>query len=233
MRGAVESEIGAPIDDAIKVVPLHCREPRIEILGNFLGDETATDAGRRCALKASRTVSARQSFRKIDMAYLSNRVHAGVGAPGAAYSHPLAAKAFACRGQHSLHARSVVLDLPADEGPAVVFYRQLIAGHEAAQLIQTPGRTGLPRRKSCAFIAARPARCNWRMRIEPSRQAMVRSLSITVPGAPEPSPLVERNTLMRAKDPCPPLPAIRTRRRETATIHECDCARPAKAAPSR
>ena len=64
-------------------------------------------------------------------------------------------------------------------------------GHERL----APARNGEPRRNSSAFIGCLPARCNSRMRIAPSPQAMVSLSSSNVPGAPLPSPLVVRKHL--------------------------------------
>ena len=69
--------------------------------------------------------------RQIDVADLAERVHAGVGAPGALYADRFAAEALRRIHQQPLHARSVVLDLPADKGPAVIFDGKLVAGHGA------------------------------------------------------------------------------------------------------
>ena len=61
-----------------------------------------------------------------------------------------------------------------------------------------PGATAVPRRNSSAFIGCLPARCTSISRTAPSRHAMVRRSSSTVPGAPAPSPRVVCSTLMRA-----------------------------------
>ena len=66
------------------------------------------------------------------MTDLTERMHAGVGAAGAVHHHLLAAERLDGGGQHALHARAIVLNLPADERPPVIFDDQLVARHGAA-----------------------------------------------------------------------------------------------------
>ena len=68
---------------------------------------------------------------QVDMADLPQRMHAGVGAPGAVDRDLLAAERLDGGRQHALHRRAVVLDLPADERPPVIFDGELVTGHGA------------------------------------------------------------------------------------------------------
>ena len=66
---------------------------------------------------------------EIEVTDLTERVHAGVGAPGAVDAHLLPAERLDRGRQHALHGGTVVLDLPADERPAVIFDGELVTGH--------------------------------------------------------------------------------------------------------
>ena len=66
---------------------------------------------------------------EIEVTDLAERMHAGIGAAGAVHAHLLAAERLDRGRQHALHRGAVVLDLPADERPAVVFDRELVTGH--------------------------------------------------------------------------------------------------------
>ena len=112
---------------------------------------------------------------------LAERMHAGIGAAGALNPHLLAANALIAVIDRALHGRRVVLDLPAGKRRAVIFDDEFVAGHQPSR---AGGLSGVPRKKSAAFIGALPARCNSRIRIAPSPQAMVRRSSSTSPGAP-------------------------------------------------
>ena len=66
---------------------------------------------------------------EIDMRDLAERVHAGIGAPGAGDGDALAGEGRDRLGEHALHRGAVVLHLPADKGRAVIFDGELVAGH--------------------------------------------------------------------------------------------------------
>ena len=63
------------------------------------------------------------------MGDLAERMHAGIGAAGAARDHVLAGERLDGFGQAPLHRDAVLLHLPADEGRAVIFECELVAGH--------------------------------------------------------------------------------------------------------
>ena len=78
---------------------------------------------------ASRTVSAPAVARQVEMDGLAPGMDAGIGAPGGKAVDGLAAEAMNGLFQRLLHRWAVVLPLPPDEGPTVIFERQLEAGH--------------------------------------------------------------------------------------------------------
>src|SRR5262245_6521937 len=128
------------------------------------------------------------------MGDLADRMHARIGAAGAMDRDALAAEGGDRLGQHALHGRSALLDLPAGERRAVVFDDQLVARHGSTE----PTGSAAPRKNSSGRMGCRPARCSSTMRTAPSRHATVRRSSSTVPGAPPPSPYVVRSTLTRS-----------------------------------
>ena len=68
---------------------------------------------------------------EIDMRDLTQRMHAGIGAPGALHVHLLAAERRDRRGERPLHRRTVCLYLPADERSAVILDQEFVARHLA------------------------------------------------------------------------------------------------------
>src|SRR5207302_6664402 len=117
---------------------------------------------------------------------------------GTVHAHLLAADRFHRGFQRALYGRCVVLDLPAGKRRAVIFDDDFVAGH---QLSRAGGFSGVPRKKSAAFIGALPARCSSRMRIAPLPQAMVKRSSSASPGGPDPSAGSQRKILIRAGSP--------------------------------
>src|SRR5208282_5731449 len=117
-------------------------------------------------------------LRQIEVCYLRQRVDPGIGAAGAVDGDALAAEALNSGFQDFLHRKPVSLALPADQAGAVIFERQLVAGHGRI----VPGGMAKPRRKTEDSSAARPARCSRISRSAPWPQAIARVPSSTVPG---------------------------------------------------
>src|SRR5258707_7731351 len=134
----------------------------------------------------------------IAMRHLRQCMHAGVGAAGAVNANLLAADRLDLRLQRALHRGAIVLDLPAAERGAVIFDDEFVAGHQASR---AGGLSGVPRKKTAAFIGALPARCSSIIRMAPSPQAMVRRSSSTAPRAPAPFAGSQRRILTRAGSP--------------------------------
>src|SRR5208282_3238370 len=116
--------------------------------------------------------------RQIQMRDLRQRMDPGIGAAGAMHGDALAAEALGGGFQDFLHRKPVSLALPADQAGAVIFERQLVAGHGRI----VPGGMAKPRRKAWDSSAARPARCNRTSRSASWPQAIARFPSSTVPG---------------------------------------------------
>src|SRR4029079_724905 len=65
----------------------------------------------------------------VEVGHLMQRVHTGVGAPGAVDVHRLTGYLADCSGKHAFHAAASLLDLPADEVGAVVLETQCDSWH--------------------------------------------------------------------------------------------------------
>src|SRR6478752_1166425 len=104
------------------------------------------------------------------MSDLPQRMHAGIGASRTVDAHLLAADRLDRGFQRALHRWRVVLDLPAAKWRAVIFDDEFVTGHQPSR---AGGFSGVPRKKSAAFIGALPARCSSMIRMAPSPQAMV------------------------------------------------------------
>ena len=96
---------------------------------------------------------------------------AGIGAPGAAYPDPFTAQGFERCLDHLLHGEPIRLPLPADKGRAVIFERQLIAGHRLLGQAGTPRQAARRAKNPPASIGALPERCTSRRRSAPCPQA--------------------------------------------------------------
>ena len=103
------------------------------------------------------------------MRHHAQRVYAAVGASGGMHAHVFAGYGMDRFFHSLLHAGAMILPLQAHERRAVEFQRK----GEALHTSTVPSGAGLPRRKSSAFIAGLPARCNSTGRIAALPQAMV------------------------------------------------------------
>ena len=86
---------------------------------------------------------------EIDMGDLAERVNAGVGASGARDDRGLAGECVNGVGDHALDGELVVLRLPADEGGAVIFDGEFVAGHRSAK-----DKAARDRRSAQEFLGA-------------------------------------------------------------------------------
>ena len=73
------------------------------------------------------------------MGDLTERMHAGIGAARAARDDLLAGEGFDRFGEATLHRGAILLHLPADEGRAVIFEGELVAGHGASLVEDAAG----------------------------------------------------------------------------------------------
>ena len=131
------------------------------------------------------------------MGDLAQRMDAGIGAAGAMDRHGLAAKLRDRGFDRLLHRQPLRLALPADEPGAVIFDRQLVAGHGN----KVPAGIGQPRRNASAARGARPGRCSLNGRSAPDPQATDSRSSSTVPGG---SPTVSGTAAAASTRMCSP-----------------------------
>ncbi len=131
------------------------------------------------------------------MRHLRQGMDPGVGATGPMDDHHLAAEIRDRGFERLLHRQSLRLTLPADEPGAVIFDRQLVAGHGS----KVPAAIGKPRRNASASTGPRPGRCSRNGRSAPLPQAIDSRPSITVPGG---SPVVPGSTAAASTRICSP-----------------------------
>ena len=166
----VEGEIGAAVDDAVEVVALHRRKPRVEVIRRRLGGEHRDGMRPQMGIERVAHGVGVPGLGEIDMCDLAERVHAGIGAPSAMHMHGVAAERRDRGGEHALHRDAVVLHLPADEGAAVIFDGELEARHHASRVPAATSRAAqeflglhrLARRRAAVRVCApRRRRRRW------------------------------------------------------------------------
>src|SRR5476651_982526 len=217
---AIEREIGPAIFDAIKIMPLDRGEARVKRWRHFFSSDNGDRMRAQVRVKRVAYCIRIALNIQIEMRHLTQRMHARVGAAGALHRELLARKCQNRRDNVPLHGRAIILDLPADERRVVIFDRDLVAWHSTPQLSTALPGTVVPRKNSSTFIGCLPARCNCKMRTAPSRHAIVRWRSSTVPGAPSPSALVVSKSLTR---PAPPISHHAPGNGDNPRMWSCTC----------
>ncbi len=180
---ALERQRRTAVDDAVEVAAPHGGKPRMEVRRRGLGGQHGD--GRRAQVGVERIgeLVGPHLALQIEVHDLPEGVHTGVGAPGGVAGHGLAAEAVDRLFEGLLHARPVVLTLPADEGAAVVFQHQLEAGHDSGPDGRTaPAARRAPRKKAVPSTGALPGFWTSTRRSAPSPQAMVMVSSNSWPG---------------------------------------------------
>src|SRR6516162_9208498 len=172
------------VQDAIEINSSDCREPCVKRSGHPLCREDRNPGGPQMVVNGAAQNLRRNRAGKIDMSGLRQRMHASIGASGAMYRDALAAELGDGGFERLLNRWPVGLPLPAGQSTAVIFDRQLVAGHGST----VPGAIGKPRKKAGVSSGARPARCTCSNRKTPSPQATDKCSSSTVPGMPPAGP---------------------------------------------
>ncbi len=126
---ALEHRRRAPHEDTIAIVPADRRMARVESVGDRLGKEDRHRLWPKMRVEPVAQLVARPFALKIEMRDLAERVHAGVGAPGAAERRRFAGQTVERLLDRLLHRAPVRLALPADERSAVILDGQLEARH--------------------------------------------------------------------------------------------------------
>ena len=92
---------------------------------------------------------------QIDMGNLAQRMNAGIGAAGAMHGCGRAVDLRHRGLKHALHRMARRLELPADEGFAVIFDDELVARHQPTTV---PAGMAKPRSSVSASMAPLPSR---------------------------------------------------------------------------
>src|SRR5579864_8903773 len=117
---AFERKRRAPADDAIEVMARGSRETRMKVRRRNLRRDDGS--GRRSEMMIERIANffSGEQLLEVEMGDLTERMHARVGAARAGDRHALAGhlenRLFDC----GLHGGTILLSLPAHEGPAVI-----------------------------------------------------------------------------------------------------------------
>lgn len=121
----------AAVEDAIEIVACLGGEAGVEIVGDGLSLEHGEAGVHQAQMRVKRVAHGARlpRFGEIHMGDLTKRVHTGVGAAGRLDIRRAAAKGGERRHQIARHRAGIVLALPAAIKRAVIFERELVAGH--------------------------------------------------------------------------------------------------------
>src|SRR5205085_4160981 len=90
---ALKGEVGPPIDDAVPVMALDCREPRIEIRVHLLGGDDRNRVRPQMRIESVAHGACVPIPGQVEMANLAQRMYPGGGAASARYTDLLTANA--------------------------------------------------------------------------------------------------------------------------------------------
>ncbi len=139
---AVERERRAAVDDAVKIMAGAGAAPGVETGIGGLGLENRDRMGMKQRVQPLAETEWIPCALKVDMRDLAQRMHAGVGAPGAMGGRALARHGEKRVLQRLLDRKAILLALPADERRAVIFEGELETRHRRSI------RAGSPRWKA-------------------------------------------------------------------------------------
>lgn len=125
----VEGGRRPPVQDAIEVMALRRRKPRVEAVRYDLREEHADRLRPKMRVCSITHRIGPPIAIEIDVCHLVCRVHARIGAPGAVDAHRLAGEALDRLLDSLLNGAPVELALPSREGRAVIFHDEHVAGH--------------------------------------------------------------------------------------------------------
>ena len=125
----VEGRAGAAVEDAIAIGARRRVEPRVEVVRDPLGGEDGDGVRAQVCVERAHQPLRRPVRRHVAVRHLGRRVDARIGSPCALHARRPGAAGLGRRLQRALHRQPLGLTLPADEGRAVIFDGQLVAGH--------------------------------------------------------------------------------------------------------
>lgn len=120
-EAAIQRRRRATIENPVKISAPGRGKARMKFVAHFLGFEDRHRVRADMLVQRIADRVRRKGFGKIDMRDLSEGMNTGVRPARALYESLLAAQSERRFFQHSLHAKTVVLTLPADERRTVVF----------------------------------------------------------------------------------------------------------------
>ena len=128
----IEREVGAAVDDAIKVMPLDGGEARLESVGHDFRAQHGDRIGAQMRVHRVAHLVGTERLCQVEMRDLPLRMDAGIGAARAMHAHIHAAQPARGTLQRALHRRIMVLNLPAAKRRAVIFDGELVARHQSS-----------------------------------------------------------------------------------------------------
>src|SRR6185437_13345608 len=131
----LERQIGAAVDDAVEIVALDGRKSRVEVVRDLFGRKHGDRLRAQMKVDGVAHRVGVPLFGEIDMRDLAERMHARIGAAGAAHRGALGGECRDGVGQRALDRGTVVLRLPAHIRRAVILERELVAGHQASSTL--------------------------------------------------------------------------------------------------
>jgi hypothetical protein len=117
----LHGEIGPAIYDAVEIMALARREPRIEVVRDVLDCQHRDRVRPQMGIDGIADGVGVPGPGEVDMRHLAERVHARIGASCPLHVNALAAECGYRRCQDALDRYAIVLHLPADERGAVIF----------------------------------------------------------------------------------------------------------------
>jgi len=125
----LKRKIRPPVDDTITVMTFDRREARVEIQRRALHGEHRDRLRPQMEIDGVAHGLGVPVLAKIDMRDLAKRMHAGIGPSGGADDGLFARERGNRGGENALDRGAVILRLPPNKGRAIIFDRELVAGH--------------------------------------------------------------------------------------------------------
>ena len=120
----------AAVQDAEQIMPRRGGKAGMEFAVRLGGVQHRDRIGPQVIVQRIAHLARLEGLFQIEMRHLAQGMHPGIGAAGAGHRHALAGEFLDRRFQRALHRGAIVLALPADKRPAVIFQGQAIARHQ-------------------------------------------------------------------------------------------------------
>ena len=126
----IQRRRAAAIEDAVKIMPRGGGKAGVKIIRRHLGLQHHHRLRAEIMIEGVAHLVGREILFQVEMRHLAHGMHAGIGAARAGDSDARAGEFLDRLFQRALHRGAIVLALPADKRPAVIFQGQAIARHQ-------------------------------------------------------------------------------------------------------